>query len=131
MATLSPAQRKLFEDKNFGAVATAGKDGTPRNTIVWVDMDGDQILINGARSRGWLKNLKRNPSVALTIFDHENPYKRVTVIGKATEITESGAEENIDKLSMKYNGRMYPAHEAGNPRTIVRITPERVTTMGV
>ena len=131
MATLSPAQRKLFEDKNFVAVATAGKDGTPRNTIVWVDMDGDQILINGARSRGWLKNLKRNPSVAVTTFDHENPYKRVTVIGKATKITESGAEESIDKLSMKYNGRMYPAHEAGNPRTIVRITPERVTTMGV
>ncbi len=131
MATLSPAQRKLFEDKNFGAVATVGKDGTPRNTIVWVDMDGDRVLINGARSRGWLKNLKRNPSVALTIFDRENPYRRVSVIGKATEITENGAEENIDKLSMKYNGRMYPAHEAGNPRTIVRITPERVTTMGV
>ena len=98
MATLSPAQRKLFEDKNFGAVATVGKDGTPRNTIVWVDMDGDRVLINGARSRGWLKNLKRNPSVALTIFDRENPYRRVSVIGKATEITENGAEENIDTL---------------------------------
>lgn len=131
MATLTPEQRKLFEDKNFVAVATIGKDGTPRNTIVWVDMDGDQILINGAQSRGWLKNLKRNPNVALTIFDGERPYRRVSVIGKATEITTSGGEESIDKLSQKYGGRLYPSHEANNPRTIVRITPEKVTTMGV
>lgn len=131
MATLSPEQRKLFEEKNFVAVATVGRDGTPRNTIVWVDMDGDNILINGAQSRGWIKNLKRNPNVALTIYDNGAPYRRVTVIGKAVEITTQGGEESIDKLSMKYGGRPYPQHEPNNPRTIVRIRPEKVTSMGV
>jgi PPOX class probable F420-dependent enzyme len=131
MATLSPEQRKLFEEKNFVAVATVGKDGTPRNTIVWVDMDGDNVLINGAQSRAWIKNLKRNPNVALTIYDHERPYRRVTVIGKAIDITTQGGEESIDKLSLKYSGRPYPAHEPNNPRTIVRIRPETVTAMGV
>src|SRR5439155_15411496 len=92
MAKLSPEQMKLFADKNFVAVGTVGKDGTPRNTIVWVDVDGDDILINGAQSRGWLKNLKRNPNVALTIFDTERPYRRVSVIGKAVDITTSGGE---------------------------------------
>ena len=131
MATLTPEQRKLFEEKNFVAVATVGKDGTPRNTIVWVDMDGDNVLINGAQSRGWIKNLKRNPNVALTIYDHNAPYRRVTVLGKAVEITTEGGEESIDKLSMKYGGRPYPQHEPNNPRTIVRIRPEKVTAMGV
>ena len=131
MATLSPEQRKLFEEKNFVAVATVGKDGTPRNTIVWVDMDGDNVLINGAQSRGWIKNLKRNPNVALTIYDNNAPYRRVTVIGKAVEITTQGGEESIDKLSMKYGGRPYPDHQPNNPRTIVRIRPETVTAMGV
>jgi PPOX class probable F420-dependent enzyme len=131
MATLKPEQRKLFEDKNFVAIATVGRDGTPRNTILWVDAEGDDVIVNGAASRGWLKNLKRNPNVALTIFDVERPYRRVTVLGKAVEITTNGGEEHIDKLSMKYGGRPYPAHDPNNPRTIVRIRPEKVTTMGV
>src|ERR1700738_3112636 len=108
MTTLTPDQRKLFEDKNFVAVATIGKDGAPRNTIVWVDVEGAQIIINGAQSRGWIKNLKRNPNVALTIFETEKPYRRVSVIGVAVEITTVGGEENIDKLSLKYGGRLYP-----------------------
>src|SRR3954452_13648113 len=102
LATLTQEQRRLFEDKNFVAVATVGRDGTPRNTIVWVDVDGDTVIVNGARSRAWIKNLKHNPNVALTIYDHAEPYRRVSVIGTAVEITEEGAEEHIDKLSMKY-----------------------------
>ncbi len=131
MVTLTPEQKQLFSDKNFVAIATVGKDGTPRNTILWVDAEGDYIVVNGAKSRGWLKNLQRNPNVALTIYDHERPYRRVTVIGKAVEITAEGGEEHIDKLSRKYGGRDYPAHEPDNPRHIVRIRPEKVTTMGV
>lgn len=131
MAKLSPDQMQLFSDKNFVAVATVGKDGTPRNTIVWVDVDGDDILINGAASRAWIKNLKRNPNVALTIFDVERPYRRVSVIGKAVEITTNGGEEHIDKLAQKYGGRNYTDHQPANPRHIVRVRPETVTSMGV
>ena len=131
MATLSPDQRKLFEDKNFVAVATAGRDGTPRNTIVWVDVDDTHVIVNGATSRGWIKNLKHNPHVALTIFDSAAPYRRVSVIGVAEQITTDGAEEHIDKLSMKYGGSLYPDHLPDDPRVLVRIRPEKVTSMGV
>ncbi|HZU76137.1 MAG TPA: TIGR03618 family F420-dependent PPOX class oxidoreductase [Dehalococcoidia bacterium] len=131
MATLSPDQRKIFQDQNFVAVATVGRDGTPRNTIVWVDVDGDDVLVNGAESRAWIKNLKHNPNVALTIFDHEQPYRRVSVIGKAVQITTDGAEDHIDKLSMKYGGRPYPNHLPNDPRVLVRIRPSKITAMGV
>ncbi len=131
MATLSPDQRKIFQDKNFVSIATVGKDGTPRNTIIWVDMDGDDIVVNGAASRGWLKNIRRNPNVALTIYDHENPYHRVTVIGTATEVTTTGGDESIDKLSMKYGGQPYSDKDPKDPRTLVRIRPAKVTAMGV
>jgi PPOX class probable F420-dependent enzyme len=131
LATLTDAQRQLFLDKNFVAVATLGKDGTPRNTIVWVHADEKHIIINGAQSRGWIKNLRRNPHVALTIYDHEKPYRRVTVIGEAVEMTTEGGEENIDELSMKYGGNLYPDHQPNNPRVLVRIRPDTVTAMGV
>jgi len=131
MAKLTEAQRQLFLDKNFVAIATLGRDGTPRNTIVWVHMDGDDIIVNGASSRNWIKNLRRNPHVALAIFDHNNPYRRVSVIGEAVSMTTEGAEQNIDELSMKYNGRPYPDHRPNDPRVLVRIRPDKVTTMNV
>jgi PPOX class probable F420-dependent enzyme len=131
MAKLTTGQRQLFEDKNFVAVATKAKDGAPRNTIVWCHTDGDKILLNGARSRAWVKNLQRDPGVALTIFDREQPYRRVTVIGKAVEITTNGAEESIDMLSLKYGGQLYPNHLPDDPRIIVRIEPQKITTMNV
>lgn len=131
MAVLTAAQHKLFVDKNWVAIATLGKDGTPRNTIVWVDADGEHVLVNGAKSRAWIKNLRRNPNVALTIYDHDNPPRRVTVIGTAVELTTDGAEAHIDKLAQKYNGHLYSNHDPENPRVLVRIRPDTITTMGV
>ncbi len=56
-----------------------------------------------------------------------NPYSKVLMRGKVMEITKKGAEEHIDKLSMKYNGRKYPNHRVDEPRVIIRIRPEHVT----
>lgn len=131
MAALTDAQRKLFTDKNFVAIATTGKDGAPRNTIVWVSADSQYVIVNGANSRGWIKNLRRNPHVALTIYDHANPYRRVSVIGTVAEMTTDGAEASIDELSQKYGGQLYPDHQPNNPRVIVRIRPDKVTGMNV
>ncbi len=121
MSVLTPEQRKLFEDPNFVNLATLGKDGTPRSAAIWVDIDGDDILLNGSRSRQWLANLKRNPNCALNVFDMKNPYNQVNVTGEVVDITEQGGEEHIDKLSRKYHGRDYSAHNPDDPRNIIRI----------
>src|SRR4051794_23472216 len=121
MAILTPAQRKLFEDTNLVNVATLGKDGTPRSTAVWVDLDGDDILLNGPMSRKWMQNLKRDPHVALNIFDRQNIYKQANVLGEVVDIASEGGEEHIDKLTQKYGGRLYPDHQAANPRFIARV----------
>lgn len=126
MAILSDAQRKLFEDKNLVNVATLGKDGTPRSTAIWVDIDGDDILLNGPMSRKWMQNLKRDPHVALNVFDRVNIYQQVNVLGEVVDITTEGGEEHIDKLSQKYNGRDYPDHQPNNPRCIARVKITKV-----
>lgn len=126
MATLTPAQRKLFEDKNLVTVASLGKDGTPRSTAIWVDLDGDDILLNGPMSRSWMQNLKRNPQVALSIYDNNQIYNQVRVIGEVVDITSEGGEAHIDKLSHKYNGRDYPDHQPNNPRYIARVKIKKV-----
>lgn len=126
MATLNPAQRKLFEDKNLVTVASLGKDGTPRSTAIWVDLDGDDVLLNGPMSRQWMQNLKRDPHVALSIYDNQRIYDQVRVIGEVVDITSEGGEEHIDKLSLKYNNRLYPDHQPANPRFIARVKITKV-----
>lgn len=126
MAILTPAQRKLFEDKNLVTVATLGKDGTPRSTAIWVDLDGDDVLLNGPMSRAWMQNLKRDSHVALSVYDNHNVYKQVRVIGEVVDITSEGGEEHIDKLSQKYFGRLYSDHQPNDPRFIARVRINKV-----
>jgi PPOX class probable F420-dependent enzyme len=104
MVDLSEEQRALFEDKNFITVATVGKDGSPRATCVWVALDGDDVLLNSAEGRGWVANLRRNPRLALTIFDIANPYNKLSATGRVAEMTHEGAREHIDSLAKKYLG---------------------------
>jgi PPOX class probable F420-dependent enzyme len=121
MSIFTKEERQLFEEPNLISVATLGKDGTPRSTAIWADLDGDDILLNGASSRQWLANMRRNPNVALNIFDHKNPYKQLQVTGEVVSITQEGGEAHIDKLAQKYFGHDYRDHRPDDPRNIIRV----------
>jgi len=127
MARLSEHAKKLIDGKNLASVATLMPDGSPQVAPVWVDREGDTVVINATTNRQRYKNLKRDPRVALTVYDLGNPYSRTMIRGRAVEITKKGAEDHIDKLSMKYSGTKYPRHSKEDPRVIIRIEPKRVT----
>lgn len=130
MVHLTELAKRLIDGKNLASVASLMPDGSPEVTPVWVEREGDTIVINATTKRQRYLNLKRDPRVALCIFDSGNIYTNVMIRGRATEITMEDAEEDIDKLSMKYNGMMYPDHNPERPRVIIRITPERVFNWG-
>jgi len=127
MVRLTEEAKKLIDGKNFASVATLMPDGSPQVAPVWVERDGDTVVINATATRQRYRNLKRDPRVALCVFDMNNPYSKVLIRGRATEITKVGAEEHIDKLSMKYRGGKYEWHKADDPRVVIRINPEHVT----
>jgi PPOX class probable F420-dependent enzyme len=123
--------RDIFDKKTFCHVATVGKDGTPQVTPVWCEFDGTHIVFNTARGRVKDKNLAKNPRVAVTASDPDNPYRYVQVRGRVAEITEQGADAHIDKLAKKYLGQdRYPGRKPGEVRMIVKILPERAQGMG-
>ncbi len=125
------SHRDLLQKKAFANVATVNADGTPQVTPVWFDAEGDQLRINTARGRVKDKNLRRNPVVALTVMDPDNPYRYVQVKGRVTEVTETGADAHIDALAKKYTGAdKYGNRRPGEVRVIFKIRPERVQTMG-
>jgi PPOX class probable F420-dependent enzyme len=105
-------------------------DGSPQVTVVWIDIEGDRILFNTAEGRVKPHNLRRDPRVAISIVDSNNPYAAAWVRGRAVEITADGADAHIDKLSRKYLGRdTYPNRRAGETRLIVVIEPDHVSSM--
>jgi PPOX class probable F420-dependent enzyme len=130
-ATIPQSFRDLFDKKAFAHIATVGPDGTPQVTPVWIDFDGNQIRVNTAKGRVKAKNLERNPKVAISIQDPENPYRYVQVRGRVTEITEKGADAHIDALAKKYLGQdRYPGRKPGEVRLTVKVTPEKIQSMG-
>jgi PPOX class probable F420-dependent enzyme len=132
MPPIPQAFRDLLESKKaFAHVATVGADGAPQVTPVWIDFDGTNLRFNTARGRVKDKNLQRNPRVAISIQDPENPYRYVQIRGRVTGMTEKGADDHIDALAKKYLGKdTYPGRKAGEVRVTVTVAPEKIQSMG-
>ena len=121
----------LFKKKAFANLGTIMPDGSPQVTPVWFEFDGKYVVINSAKGRTKDKNMRRNPIVALSIQDPDNPYRHLSIRGKVVEITEKGADEHIDKLTKKYTGQdKYPYRGPGEVRVMYKIAPEHTHAMG-
>ncbi len=131
MANIPDGYKDILEKKAFANLATVNADGSPQVTPVWIDYDGTHIRFNTAKGRLKDKNLRRNPTVALSVQDPDNPYRYLQVRGRIADVTESGADAHIDSLAKKYLGKdKYPFRQPGEVRVIFKITPDRVQTMG-
>ncbi len=129
--TLPNSVRKMFQEPNFAHMATLMADGSPQVSPVWVDVDGDRILVNTAEGRAKPRNVRRDARVALSIVDQTNPYTNAAVRGRVVKITHDGADDHIDKLAKKYLGQdKYPFRQPGERRVIFVIEPEHVTSSG-
>jgi len=120
----------LFRKKAFAHLATLMADGKPQTTPVWVDYDGRHVVINTAEGRQKDKNMQRDPRVAMSIADPENPYRYLEVRGRVVERTHQGADQHIDAMAKKYLGQdKYPYRQPGEVRVIYKVAPERTTSM--
>jgi PPOX class probable F420-dependent enzyme len=129
MNMLSEAQAALFLDTNLGVLSTLRPDGSAHATPLWVDWDGESVVVNTALGRFKERHMRRDPRVSVVVIDRNNPQRYVSVDGEATLETE-GAEDHIDKMAKKYLGLdKYPdaARSPGEQRVMARIRVTRVT----
>jgi PPOX class probable F420-dependent enzyme len=120
---------QLLKGRNFAYISTLMDDGSPQVTPTWIDIDedGNSILINTAEGRVKQKNVSRDPRIAISISDQNNPYNMATIRGKVIEQIKEGADEHTDKLAKKYLGMdKYPYRSAKEIRVILKIKPEKV-----
>ena len=104
-------------------LATVMPDGSPQMTQTWVDTDGEHVLINSVAGFQKIRNIERDPRVALTVSDPEKPHRYFAVRGRVLTVTEDGAADHIEKLAKRYLGGPYPWF-GGRDQTRLLITIE-------
>jgi PPOX class probable F420-dependent enzyme len=130
MPKLSEAQAEFLRNPYYAVVATLRADGSPHQTVVWVDTDGGDVLFNTAEGRAKPRHMRANPDVSITVVDPQNGYHWVAVTGKA-ELSHEGADAHIDALAKKYlDADSYPFRKEGEVRVTVRVRPDRIETAG-
>ncbi len=111
-------------------LSTLMPDGSPHLTLTWVDTDGEHILINTVRGHQKVRNIERDPRVAVTVSDPEQPSRYFGVRGRVIDVTEDGAAEHIETLSQRYLGRPYPWF-GGTDQTRLLVTIEADRVFGM
>jgi PPOX class probable F420-dependent enzyme len=121
--------KQALQGKQFWSLATVNPDGSPQNTIVWVQEKDGKILVNTALGRKKPRNLDSNPRVALAWFNPENPYNAISVQGKVVDRYEGEqAEADIDSAAQKYLGEdTYPWRKEGEQRVSYVIEPTHIS----
>jgi PPOX class probable F420-dependent enzyme len=112
-------------------VATLGPDGEPQSSPVWFGWDGTHLRfaqVTGYQQK--LRNLQRDPRVALSIIDPANPYRYLEIRGRVERIDPDPDWAFINAMTRKYLGQeRYPFGKPGDEWLIVVIRPERTTQM--
>lgn len=128
--TLPQSVKTLLLDKAYGHVVTSNSDGKPQVTMVWMDVEGDEVLFNTAEGRRKAQNLRQEPRIIVSVQSRSDPQAYAVFHGKA-RVTETGADEHIDKLAKRFLGAdKYPFRQPGEKRLLVRISVDRIGGYG-
>lgn len=120
---------ELAQGKNFAVISTLMASGHPQSQMMWVDSDGEHIIVNTEVHRAKFKNLERTPLVTVLIMEAGNPWSYAEVRGHVAEVVRGQeARDHIDALAKKYlDVDDYP-NPIKSERVIVKVAPDRVVT---
>jgi PPOX class probable F420-dependent enzyme len=124
---LDAAVSDLLRATNVCVVSTLGEDGVIHARTVWVDTDGEHVILNSVGRRVWVQDVERRRRATCTVVNASNPYEFVSIEGTVVACSHDGADEHIDSLALKYLGvGRYPFHSASEPRVRIVLHPDRI-----
>ena len=133
--TLSQAARDALTAGHLVHLATVNPDGSPQLSVVWVGLDGDDIVSGHLHANQKVRNVQRDPRVSLSLVTGgRNPIglDHYLLIQGTARVTEGGAPELLQRLAHVYLGPdvVFPPMDDPPPGVVLRITPERVGGVG-
>ena len=132
---LPDSARNLVESGSLAHLVTLNPDGSPQVTCVWVGLDGDEIVSGHLTDQRKLRNVRRDPRVALSIEGteiHPPGLKEYLVVHGRARLVEGGAPELLQRLAHVYLGPdvRFPPMDDPPPGHVIRISVERVAGVG-
>jgi PPOX class probable F420-dependent enzyme len=123
---LSDDVKALLRGANFAHLATLMSDGSSQNAPVWVDLDGDRIVVCTGEGSLKARNTRRDPRVSLSIVAFDNPYVEAQIRGRVVERRPDADFAVMDRVSRKYTGKPFPARDNPAQRVVLVIEADRV-----
>ncbi|HKX15580.1 MAG TPA: PPOX class F420-dependent oxidoreductase [Propionibacteriaceae bacterium] len=130
MAEMTAEVQRLVDGTNYAHVATLLPDGAPHVVPVWIDLEGDYVAILTSPGSRKARNLERDPRVAISLVDADQPNASALIRGRVVEwVNGERAWDIIDRMSHKYIGQPYPLR---TDRIVLLIQPDhaRAVTFG-
>lgn len=128
MTKLTDDDLALLRGKNFAHLVVVDESGWPQASPVWIDADeAGNVVVNSAVGRRKDRGVRRDPRVAVSVHDQEDPYHYLSIQGTAVSIeTGDEAEAHIDALNQRYHDGERWTPRPDEQRVIYRIRPDRV-----
>ena len=130
---LSAAVRSFLEEPRFCTLATINHDGTPQQSVIWYQLQGDEIMMNTARGRLKDRNLVRDPRASICL---EDGYRYLAIRGTVSlNADQTVAQEDIRHLSQRYHGPEKAEEQvrtqfSREERVTIRLSIDRVDAAG-
>ena len=125
MGRFTNEQLDVLRGKHLAYLATVNRDGSPQVTPVWMDTDGEAVIMNTAIGRLKERNIRRDPRVMLAVNDPANPNATQVLVKGRAELIEEGAKQVADRLTKKYTGLdEYPWLQPAERRITIRVVPD-------
>jgi len=132
---LSDAALDLLRSPTVATVVTLNSDGSPHVTVAWIGLEDDEIVFGTLDDQRKLRNLRRDPRVALTVFGeriNEWGLREYLVLDGTARVTEGGGPELLQHLAHSYLGPdvVFPAMPNPPPGFVTRILIGRIGGIG-
>jgi PPOX class probable F420-dependent enzyme len=128
-APIPAAVRELLDAPNYVHLSTLRRDGTPRNWVVWVGLEGEHVLVCTTDFSWKAKDMRRDPRVAMSIVDLENPYRMASLQGRVVEVRPDEGCRFMDPISLKYTNAPFPSRGPDRVCFVIAIEKARQTTL--
>jgi PPOX class probable F420-dependent enzyme len=124
---LSDVIKSLLNSRNFAHLASILPNGSPHSAPVWVGREGDRLIICTDEDSVKAKNTLRDPRVAISIVDHNDPYSEAQLRGRVVERRRDADFKHIDAVSKKYVGKAWPYRKEAPVALVIEVDKARHT----
>jgi PPOX class probable F420-dependent enzyme len=127
---IPPNVRELLEAPNYVHLSTLRADGSPRNWVVWVGLEGEHVLVCTSSAIWKAKDMLRDPRVALSVTDIDNPYRMAAIQGRVVEVRPDQDCRYMDPISYKYTSAPFPSRGPDRVCFVIAVEKTAQRTLG-